>query len=116
MATNPTINQNGAASITSGQNCLWNTANGSGSTITITNSSRANNLVVVVQGAPGSGIIVQVNGTLQPSLDNIFTLPPNSPSFAVIGTGDFRGSQVTITNITNIQNDAAAAIQCVTNG
>jgi hypothetical protein len=112
---NPVINQNGSAAIVSGQYCTWNTANGSMSTISISNSSRANNLVIVIQGAPGSGIIVQVNGALQPTLDNIFTLPPNSPAFTVIGTGDFRGSQVTITNITNAQNDASAAIQCVTN-
>ena len=112
---NPTINQNGTASISSGQYCTWNTANGSSSTITIANSSRANNLIIAITGAPGSGLIVQVNGQLVPTLDNIFTLPPNTPSFTVIGTGNFGGSTVTITNITNAQNDAQAAIQCVTN-
>jgi hypothetical protein len=61
-----------------------------------------------------TGLIVQVNGTLQPSVDNIWTLPPNSPSMAVIATGNFGGSTVTITNITNAQNDAEAAIQCQT--
>ncbi len=112
---NPVINQNGTASITSGQNCIWNTANGSSSTITVSNASRANNLVIAITGAPATGIIASLNGQLQQTLDNIFTLPPNSPSFTVIGTGNFTGSQVTITNITNIQNDATAAIQCVTN-
>ncbi|HCN51501.1 MAG TPA: hypothetical protein DIT10_20845 [Chryseobacterium sp.] len=111
---NPEINQNGSASINSGQYCIWKTANGSSSTLNITNASRANNLIIAITGAPSTGLIVQVNGTLQPSVDNIWTLPPNSPSMAVIATGNFGGSTVTITNITNAQNDAEAAIQCQT--
>ncbi len=111
---NPVINQNGSASIKSGQYCTWNTANGSSSTLNIANASRANNLVIAVTGAPSTGLIVQVNGAIQPSVDNIWTLPPNSPSMVVIATGNFGGSTVTITNITNAQNDAEAAIQCQT--
>jgi len=111
---NPVINQSGSASITSGQYCTWNTANGSASTLNIANSSRANNLIVAVQGAPASGLIVQVNGAMQPTVDGIWTLPPNSPSMVIIATGNYGGSTVTITNITNAQNDAAAAIQCQT--
>jgi hypothetical protein len=112
---NPTINQSGSASITSGQNCTWNTANGSQSTLTIANSSRANNLVITITGAPGTGIIVQVNGqAVQGSIDNIYTLPPNSPAYTVVGVGNFGGSTVTITNVNSIQSDAAAAIQCQT--
>lgn len=112
---NPVINQSGQASITSGQFCTWNTANGSNATLTIANSSRANNCMVVITGAPGTGLIVVVNGVPQTtSIDNVYTIPPNTPSFTVIGTGNFGGSTVTITNITNAQNDAAAAIQAQT--
>lgn len=57
---------------------------------------------------------MQVNGMLVPSVVGIWTLPPNSPSFVVIATGNFGGSTVTITNIINAQNDAAADIQCQT--
>jgi len=111
---NPEINQSGSASINSGQYCTWSTANGSSSSLNITNASRANNLIIAITGAPSTGLIVQVNGAIQPSVDNIWTLPPNSPSMAVIATGNFGGSTVTITNITNAQNDAEAAIQCQT--
>ena len=109
---NTIINETGVASIRSGQYCTWNTANSSGSTITISNSSRSNNLVIAISGAPGTGLIVQVNGlVVDGAIDNIYKLPPNTPSFTVTGTGNFGGSAVTITNITNAQNDAAAAIQ-----
>lgn len=112
---NPTINLSGQASITSGQYCTWNTANGSNSTLTVSNSSRANNCVIAITGAPATGLIVQVNGVLvSGSIDNIYTIPPNTPSFTIIGTGNYGGSTVTITNITNAQNDAAAAIQAQT--
>lgn len=111
---NPVINQSGSASITSGQFCTWNTANGSSSTLNIANASRANNLIVAITGAPATGLIVQVNGVMQTSVDNIWTLPPNSPAMVIIATGNFNGSTVTITNITNAQNDAEAAIQCQT--
>jgi hypothetical protein len=111
---NPTINQSGSASIQSGQFCTWTTANGSNSTLSIANSSRANNLIVAIQGAPATGLIVQVNGVAQSTVDGIWTLPPNSPAMVIMATGNFTGSTVTITNITNAQNDAAAAIQCQT--
>lgn len=111
---NPVINQSGTASILSGQYCTWSTANGQNSTLTIANSSRAHNLTIAITGAPGSGIMVQVNGQVQQVLNNIFTLPPNSSSFIIIATGNFGGTKVTITNITNAQNDAQAIIQVVT--
>lgn len=115
MPQNPTINQSGSASINSGQFCTWNTANGSQSTVTVANTSRANNCIIAITGAPATGLIVQVNGQLvTTSLDNIYTLPPNSPAYTVMATGNFGGSTVTITNITNAQNDAQAAIQAQT--
>ena len=111
---NPVINQNGTASILSGQYCTWSSANGRNSTLTIANSNRKNNLIIAITGAPGSGIMVQVNGQVQQVLNSIFTLPPNSPSFTIIATGNFGGKKVTITNITNTQSDAQATIQVVT--
>lgn len=110
---NPTINLSGTASIVSGQYCIWNSANGRNSTLTITNASRAHNLTIAITGAPGSGIMVQVNGQVQQVLNNIFTLPPNSTSFVIIATGNFVGTKITINNITNSQNDATASIQVV---
>lgn len=112
---NPTINQNGQADIKSGQFCTWNTANGSMSTITVSNTSRANNCIIAITGAPGSGLIVSVNGVMQTSsIDNIYTIPPNTPSYTIVGVGNFGGSVVTVTNITNAQNDATANIQAQT--
>lgn len=114
MSQNPEINQSGSASINSGQYCTWKTANGTSSTLNITNASLANNLTVAITGAPASGLTVQVNGAMVSSVDGIWTLPPNNPSMAIIATGNFLGTTVTITNITNVQNDAQAAIQCQT--
>jgi hypothetical protein len=111
---NPVINQSGTASIVSGQHCTWMTANGRNSTISIANSSRANNLMIAISGAPGSGIIVEVNGQMQSALNNIFTLPPNSPTYTITAMGNFVGATVTITNITNSQHDANATIQVTT--
>lgn len=111
---NPVINQNGTASITSGQYCTWKTANGRNSTLSIANASRANNLIIAITGAPSSGITVQVGNQMQQALNNIFTLPPNSPTYTIIATGNFVGTTLTITNITNKQNDATASIQAAT--
>lgn len=110
---NPVINQNGTASISSGQYCTWNTANGRNSTLTVANPSRANNLVIAIMGAPASGIMIQVGNQVQQTLNSIFTLPPNSATFIIMATGNFGGARVTISNITNKQNDAQATIQVV---
>ncbi|KXH84993.1 hypothetical protein [Chryseobacterium kwangjuense] len=111
---NPVINQNGTASIKSGQFCTWNTANGTNSTITIANASRSNVLKFAISGAPGSGIIVDDAGNSRSAFDGVYSLKPNSPNIVVTAFGDFGGSTVTITNITNVQNDAEASIQCQT--
>lgn len=113
-AQNPVINQSGTASIRSGQNCTWMTANGRNSTISIGNSSRANNLTIAITGAPASGIIVQAGTQMQPALNSIFTLPPNSPTYLIVATGNFGGATLTITNLTNKQLDAGANIQVAT--
>lgn len=113
-ALGPVINQNGSASISSGLYCTCITANGRTSTLTIANSSKTNNLTVAIAGAPISGIVVKVNGQAQPTLSNIFTLPPNSPSYAISATGNFGGATLTISNVTSKLNDASASIQCVT--
>ncbi|PIF46504.1 hypothetical protein CLU96_3542 [Chryseobacterium sp. 52] len=111
---NPVINQNGTSSIKSGQFCTWNTANGTNATITIANSSRSNVLKFAISGAPGSGIIVDDAGQSRSTFDGVYSLKPNSPNIVVTAFGDFGGSTVTITNITNVQNDAEATIQCQT--
>ncbi|MDY8137736.1 hypothetical protein [Aquimarina sp. 2201CG5-10] len=111
---NPVINQQGSAAIDSGQFATWNTANGSTSTLTISNSSRANTLSLGITGAPTTGIIVQVNGVSQPTLNNFYQIPPNTPSYTIQAQGDFAGTIVTITNNTNAQNDATAQIQAQT--
>ncbi|MCT2409158.1 hypothetical protein NZD88_16545 [Chryseobacterium antibioticum] len=111
---NPVINQNGTASIKSGQFCTWNTANGTNATITIANSSRSNVLKFAISGAPASGIIVDDPSQPRSVFDGVYSLKPNSPNVVVTAFGDFGGSTVTITNITNAQNDAEATIQCQT--
>lgn len=113
---NPVINQSGSASITSGQFCTWNAANGQSSTITITNSSKVNNLIIAINGAPNSGIIVRLNGYVQSASNGIFTIKTSSSSSNFVATGDFMGETATITNITNSQNNATANIQCSTSG
>jgi len=109
---NPVINQQGSAAIDSGQFATWNTANGSQSTLTITNSSRANTLTFTIAGAP-AGVTCYDNGATKPA-NGLFNIPPNSPSYSVVCNGDFAGSQVTVSNITNAQNDATAEIQAQT--
>lgn len=110
----PVINQTGSATINSGLYCIWTAANGRNSTISIVNLSRTNNLSIAITGAPSSGITLQVNGQVQQTLNNIFTLPPNSPNYAVVATGSFGSSTITIANITNKLADATASIQVVT--
>lgn len=111
---NPTINKSGEASINSGQFCIWETASGSVSSLTINNSSRANTLSIGITGAPTDGIIVSVNGESQSSLNGFFELPPNTPTYVIKAQGDFKGQNVTIMNNTNSQNDATAEIQAQT--
>ncbi|CAM1350930.1 MULTISPECIES: hypothetical protein [Tenacibaculum] len=109
---NPVINQQGSAAIDSGQFATWNTANGSQSTLTITNSSRANTLTFTIAGAP-AGVNCYDNGATKPA-NGLFNIPPNSPSYSVVCNGNFAGAQVTVSNITNAQNDATAEIQAQT--
>lgn len=107
---NPTISKTGSAIISGGMNCTWKTANGTSSTLTITNQSTANTLNFAITGAPASGILVQCNGVVYPVLNGFFQLPPNSPSASLQAQGDMLGTIVTITNNTNTQNNANASI------
>jgi hypothetical protein len=113
-STNPVINQDGTASVSPGSHATWETANGSNSTLNITNASGANTMTLAISGAPGSGLIVTLNGESQSSLDNIFTLPPNSPAYALVAFGNFNGSTVTINNITNAGKPADATVTAQT--
>lgn len=113
-ALSPVINQSGSAAINSGLSCTWITASGRNSAIYISNASTTNILKIAITGAPGSGITVQVNGQIQSSLNNIFTLPANSANYIINATGNFGGATLTVTNITNKLSDATAIIQCAT--
>jgi hypothetical protein len=109
---NPVIDQSGTASIESGQFCLWETANGSSSTITIGNSSRSNTAKVGITGIP-DGVIAEFDG--KPVSPNGFVnIPPNSPNEVYRAIGDFQGANVTIVNMTSSQNDADVSIQAQT--
>ena len=110
---NPTIDKQGNVTILSPNYCTWKTANGSGSTLTIVNTSSANTLTIAIQGAP-MGLLVSLNGVAQTSLNGFFTLPPNTPTFSLQAVGDFLGQTVTITNSTNQSKNAGANIVCQT--
>jgi len=110
---NPVIDQSGMADIDSGQFCTWETANGSSSTLTISNTSRANTAKIGVTGVP-SDVLAEFDGKPLDNPNGFFNLPPNSPDVVYRALGDFRGANVTIANMTNSQNDATAHIQAQT--
>lgn len=112
---NPTINQNGTATITPSQNCTITTSNGASSTINTVNTSNSNNLMVVISGVPAAtGVAVFVNGQPSPYLNGLFTIPANSPGFAVVIFGNLLGAVITIQNNTSTAVPASASITCVT--
>ncbi|MEM9023503.1 MAG: hypothetical protein AAGB22_07160, partial [Bacteroidota bacterium] len=106
----PDIEKAGQADVKAGKYCTWETASGSTSTVTITNSDAGNTLTISITGAPSSGITVSVDGESYDSLNGVFEIPPNTPSYSIIGTGDFLGQTVTITNITNEDKPAVAHV------
>lgn len=112
---NPTINQNGTATITASQNCTITTSNGVSSTINVVNTSNSNNLMVVISGVPSApGVSVFVNNQPSPYLNGLFTVPANSPSFAIVIFGNLMGAVITIQNNTSSAVPASALINCVT--
>ncbi|MFD2287272.1 hypothetical protein GJU39_13715 [Pedobacter petrophilus] len=110
---NPTINQNGTATITPSQNCTITTSSGVASTINTVNTSTSNNLMVVISGVP-TGASVFVNGQPSTYLNGLFTVPANSPSFAIVVYGTLMGAVITIQNNTSSAVPASALITCVT--
>ncbi|WP_342332892.1 hypothetical protein [Pedobacter sp. FW305-3-2-15-E-R2A2] len=110
---NPTINQNGTATITPSQNCTITTSNGASTTINTVNTSTSNNLMVVISGIP-TGASVFVNGQPSPYLNGLFTVPANSPGFAIVAFGNMGGAVITIQNNTSSAVPASALITCVT--
>ena len=108
---NPTINVSGTAEIAAGQNCAWTTNSDGNATMSITNTSRSNQCKLSISGAP-SDATVTVNGGSSEAMNGIFTIPSNSPNYSIDCFGDYGGSIITITNITNSQNDATANIAC----
>jgi hypothetical protein len=111
---NPTINKSGTATFQAPYYCKWTTANGTSSTLTITNQSNANTMSLSISGAPNSGILVSVNGVAQDSLNGFYEIPPNQPTYRIQANGDFLGTLVTITNNTNTAKNASALVQVVT--
>lgn len=110
---NPTINQNGTATIAPSQNCTITTSSGVSSTINIVNTSNSNSLMVVISGVP-AGASVFVNGQPSSYLNGLFTLPANSPTFAIVIYGNLGGAVITIQNNTNPSIPASALITAVT--
>lgn len=108
---NPVINTAGEATIDPSQFATWNTANGSASSLTITNPGQANTVTIVISGAPST--IVEVN-TGKP-LNGVWNLRPNTPTDNVTALGDFTGAQVYILNNTNPNITASAHIVCRVN-
>jgi len=115
---NPVISQSGTANITGGGVCSWNTKNGSSSTITISNTG-SNTLQLTIAGAP-NGIQAFVEGKAVDNLNSLFFIPPNTPTYTVIGFGDFKGQTVSIQNLTPTGSDGGtdttAQIVCVVQG
>ena len=107
---NPTINISGTAEIAAGQNCAWTTNSDGNATMSVTNISRENQCKLSISGAP-SDATVTVSGSSE-AMNGIFTIPSNSPNYSIDCFGDYGGSIITITNITNSQNDATANIAC----
>jgi hypothetical protein len=110
---NPSINKAGTATFQSPNYCKWTTANGTVSTLTVTNQSNANTLSLSISGAP-SGITVAVNGVSKDSLNGFYEIPPNTPTYRIQAVGDFLGQLVTITNNTNTAKNASVLVQAVT--
>lgn len=80
------------------------------SALIISNKSRANVLELVILGAPRSGIEVTLNGVQIPSLNEVISIPPNSPNLKLQAFGDFEGKTISIGNVTNSQNPATAEV------
>ncbi|GEM_PF-4147574 len=93
---NPVIDKNGEATVSSGHYALWETANGSVSTCSLTNPDNRNTVTFVVSGAPSD--IMTTEGK---PFNGLHAIPPNSPTSNVTVIGDFRGTNVTIVNISN---------------
>ena len=103
---NPVINKTGSADILPTYTATWNTANGSNSNMTITNKSRQNTLSIIISGVP-AGVNGFINGK-EAELNGLHTIPPNTPTYTIVGNGDFLGVKVTVQNNTNPQNTATA--------
>lgn len=74
--------------------------NGSISTCTIQNPSRANTLTFSVSGAPST-----INTVEGDPFNGVHSIPPNNPTMNVTAIGDFLGTQVTIFNISSLDAD-----------
>lgn len=110
---NPTISQSGTASIGSQDVCTWETKNGSSSTMTISNTG-SNSLSLVISNAPDS-VQGYENGE-KVDLNGLFTIKPNTPTYTIVGYGDFKGQSVSIQNNTPESVESTGSIVCVVQG
>lgn len=109
VTTNPLIDVSGATQVSAGQNCRWTTKSDGNATMTIINISKINQCRLSISGAPSSATVILNGGALVP-MNGIFSIPSNTPNYSIVCFGDFGGAIITITNITNSQNDATANI------
>ncbi len=110
---NPVINETGNANVPPTGTATWNTVSGSVSNMTITNVSRENTLNIIISGIPDgvSGFINNQPGTL----NGLHSIPPNTPTYSIVGNGDYKGAKVTVQNNTNEQNPATGNIVATNN-
>lgn len=102
----PVIDGAGSAEFDQNYYCIWNTTDGSTSICTITNPGTANTLTFVVSGAPSS--ITCTDGT---PFNGQHVLLPNNPTHNVTAVGDFRGTQVTIFNMSALPATCDVKVQ-----
>ena len=107
---NPIIEGTGIVEFPPDHFCTWNTNNGSTCICNITNPGAANNLLLIIAGAPDTLLT-----TTGEPFNGEHTLGPNSPTNALIAYGDFLGRQVTIFNASTPSATARVATQCPEN-
>ncbi|WP_430409953.1 hypothetical protein [Kordia sp.] len=105
---NPKIDKTGRAEVKATRTCTWVTVNGGNSTMTVTNQSRKNELSIIISGVPDD-VKGFINGKTA-DLNGYHIVPPNSPSYSIVGSGNFKGVEVTLENNTSEDNEAVALV------
>lgn len=102
-----------AQDLATGESIRLQTSSVGNSTLIITNKSTENVVTFVIQGAPKTGIKIELNGSWVSSLDGTFFIPPNFPAFKLHATGDFSGATLHISNVTQSKYPATAEVQLI---